>query len=130
MLAHICRVLNTTPNELLEFDALRAKSQREVGDLQRIMAAAQALSPENLRMAADIMDAMVAHRERTSRSQGKSAPLRFQCHTLPSQGKSRRTELSRSQVGQLGRFEARILLDQGGESTETAGYWERIGRLL
>jgi transcriptional regulator with XRE-family HTH domain len=61
-LARICRVLHTTPNELLGFAAPGAKE--EDLDLQCIIAAAQSLTPDNLKMAAGIMDAMVARQEK------------------------------------------------------------------
>ena len=64
MLTRICRVLHTTPNDLLDFTAPGAKTAEESRDLQRIMAAAQALAPENLKMAVVVMDAIAAQREK------------------------------------------------------------------
>jgi transcriptional regulator with XRE-family HTH domain len=63
MLARICLVLNTTPNELLGFEDPGIENQAENRYLQRIAAAAQALSPETLRMAVVVMDAIAANQE-------------------------------------------------------------------
>ena len=71
MLARICRVLHTTPNELLGFQASSASSQEGARYLQRVAAAAQALSPENLRMAAVVMDAIAAHQIQWAKPSGK-----------------------------------------------------------
>ena len=61
MLARICRVLLTTPNELLGFATPLAKEEDH--DLQCIMAAAQALPPERLKIAVGIMDAIATRQE-------------------------------------------------------------------
>jgi transcriptional regulator with XRE-family HTH domain len=71
MLARICRVLHTTPNELLGFQASNASSQEGARYLQRVVAAAQALSPESLRMAAVVMDAIAAHQTQWAKLSGK-----------------------------------------------------------
>jgi hypothetical protein len=71
MLARICRVLHTTPNELLGFQASGASSQEGPRYLQRVVAAAQALSPESLRMAAVVMDAIAAHQTQWTKSSAK-----------------------------------------------------------
>src|SRR4029077_348861 len=63
MLARICLVLNTTPNDLLDFEGPGLQKQADNRYLQRIAAAAQALSPETLRMAVVVMDAMAANQE-------------------------------------------------------------------
>ena len=71
MLARICRVLHTTPNELLGFHVSSASPQESARHLQRIAAAAQALSPESLRMAAVVMDAIVTHQIQWTKPTGK-----------------------------------------------------------
>ena len=71
MLARICRVLHTTPNELLGFHASIASAQEGARHLQRIAAAAQALSPESLRMAAVVIDSIVAHQAEWAKPSSK-----------------------------------------------------------
>ena len=73
MLARICRVLHTTPNELLGFHISGAPAHEAARHLQRIAAAAQALTPESLRMAAVVMDAIVAHQVQWAKP-GKEKP--------------------------------------------------------
>ena len=63
MLARICLVLNTTPNELLDFEGPGIQKEADNRYLQRIAAAARALSPETLRMAVVVMDAIAANQE-------------------------------------------------------------------
>jgi transcriptional regulator with XRE-family HTH domain len=74
MLARICRVLHTTPNELLGFHISGAPAHEAARHLQRIAAAAQALTPESLRMAAVVMDAIVAHQVQWAKPPGKEKP--------------------------------------------------------
>jgi transcriptional regulator with XRE-family HTH domain len=71
MLARICLVLNTTPNDLLGFDGPGEQKLADNLYLQRIAAAAQALNPETLRMAVVVMDAMAANQERGAKLLGK-----------------------------------------------------------
>ena len=71
MLARICRVLHTTPNELLGFHIPSPPPQESARHLHRIAAAAQALSPESLRMAVVVMDAIVTHQIQWAKPQGK-----------------------------------------------------------
>src|SRR5258708_395676 len=60
-LAKISRVLSTTPNALLGFDTESTAS--DSGQLtQRIEAAAASMSPEKLRLAAELMDTLAGHR--------------------------------------------------------------------
>jgi transcriptional regulator with XRE-family HTH domain len=63
MLARICLVLHTTPNDLLGFEGPGAQQQADNRYLQRIAAAGQVLNPETLRMAVVVMDAMAANQE-------------------------------------------------------------------
>ena len=64
MLARICLVLHTTPNDLLGFEGPGAQQQADNRYLQRIAAAARVLNPETLRMAVVVMDAMTANQEK------------------------------------------------------------------
>lgn len=56
-LARVCRVLKTTPNALLGF------TDQKPGDsiLERIEAAAVAMSPDSRLLAAELMDALAKH---------------------------------------------------------------------
>lgn len=60
-LVRICRVLDTTPDAILGFSEVVLVSSEEDSLTQRITAAAHAMTVDTLRIAAAVMDALVAN---------------------------------------------------------------------